>query len=113
MEQQMTDAYSYTDAYSRNLGWVTRDEQATLRKKTIAIAGMGGVGGVHLLTLTRLGISNFRIADFDEFGLVNFNRQAGAMMSTLAQPKAAVLTAMAKDINPEVTIEIFGTVASQ
>jgi molybdopterin/thiamine biosynthesis adenylyltransferase len=108
MEQQMTDAYSYTEAYSRNLGWVTGDEQATLRKKTIAIAGMGGVGGVHLLTLTRLGISNFRIADFDEFGLVNFNRQAGAMMSTLAQPKAAVLAAMAKDINPEVTIEIFG-----
>ena len=48
---------------------------------------MGGVGGVHLLTLVRLGISKFRIADLDSFEVANFNRQVGAMMSTLDQPK--------------------------
>lgn len=103
----MTDLFSYSEAFSRNIGWVTEAEQSALRTKTVAIAGMGGVGGVHLLTLARLGICHFRIADFDTFGLVNFNRQAGAMMSTLGQPKVEALKRMALDINPEVQIETF------
>ena len=71
------DHFAYDAAFSRNIGWVTEAEQATLRRKRIAIAGMGGVGGGHLLTLARLGIGAFNIADFDTFDIVNFNRQAG------------------------------------
>lgn len=104
----MTDLFSYSEAFSRNIGWVTEAEQAALRTKTVAIAGMGGVGGVHLLTLVRLGISRFRIADFDAFGLVNFNRQAGANLSTLGQPKVEAMKRMALDVNPELQIETFG-----
>ncbi|WP_157265197.1 ThiF family adenylyltransferase [Azohydromonas aeria] len=104
----MDPQFLYQDAFSRNIGWVTRAEQAVLRGKRIAIAGMGGVGGVHLLTLARLGIGSFRIADFDVFDVVNFNRQVGATMSTLNQPKAEVLKAMALDINPELDIQAFG-----
>lgn len=103
----MTPAFSYSQAFSRNIGWVTSEEQAQLRGKRVAIAGMGGVGGVHLLTLARLGIGAFHIADFDVFDIVNFNRQAGAAMSTLGQPKAEVMAAMARDINPEIDVKIF------
>jgi hypothetical protein len=99
--------FSYDTAFSRNIGWVTRAEQATLKSKCVAIAGMGGVGGVHLLTLVRLGIGAFHIADFDTFDVANFNRQVGASMSTVGQPKAEVLAAMARDINPDVSITIF------
>ena len=53
------DHFAYDAAFSRNIGWVTEAEQATLRRKRIAIAGMGGVGGGHLLTLARLGIGAF------------------------------------------------------
>jgi len=102
-----TPAFSYTDAFDRNLGWFTDKEQQSLKGKTIAIAGMGGVGGVHLLTLVRLGVSNFRIADLDTFELANFNRQVGAMMSTLDQPKVDVLARMAKDINPQAQVTQF------
>lgn len=103
----MSNTFSYSDAFSRNIGWVTAEEQQTLRKKKIAIAGMGGVGGVHLLTLARLGIGSFHIADFDTFDIPNFNRQIGATVSTLGKPKAEVLTAMARDINPELDIKVF------
>lgn len=99
--------FDYHEAFARNIGWVTEAEQAALRGKRIAIAGMGGVGGVHLLTLTRLGIGAFNIADMDTFDVVNFNRQAGASMSTVGQPKAEVMARMAKDINPELDIRIF------
>ena len=99
--------FSYHDAFSRNIGWVTQDEQASLRGKRVAIAGMGGVGGAHLLTLARLGIGAFHIADFDRFDIVNFNRQAGAAVSTLAHPKVEVMAAMARDINPELDLRLF------
>ena len=103
----MTNAFSYHQAYSRNIGWLTTEEQEILRHKRIGIAGMGGVGGVHLLTLARLGIGAFHIADFDVFDVVNFNRQIGATLSSLGKPKATVLANMAKDINPELDIKIF------
>jgi len=103
----MNNTFSYQDAFSRNIGWVTAAEQVALRHKRVAIAGMGGVGGVHLLTLARLGIGAFHIADFDTFGIENFNRQVGATVSTIDLQKVEVLAAMARDINPEVDIEIF------
>ena len=99
--------FDYSHAFARNIGWVTRDEQQRLRQKRVAIAGMGGVGGVHLLTLVRLGVGNFRIADKDVFDLVNFNRQVGATMSSVGRPKVDVLAEMARAINPEVQIDIF------
>lgn len=99
--------FSYETAFSRNIGWLTVEEQALLRGKRVAIAGLGGVGGAHLLTLTRLGIGAFHVADFDTFALANFNRQAGAMVTTLGKPKTEVLVEMAKNINPELTIQVF------
>ena len=99
--------FDYQQAFSRNIGWVTRAEQQVLRNKRVAIAGGGGVGGVHLLTLARLGVSKFHIADFDTFDIVNFNRQVGASMSTLDQPKVDVMARMARDINPEIDIKVF------
>lgn len=99
--------FDYDAAFSRNIGWVTQAEQHQLRGKRIAIAGLGGVGGHHLLTLIRLGIGAFHIADFDTFDLPNFNRQAGAMTSTLGQDKLGVMIRQAKDINPELDIAGF------
>lgn len=106
----MPDAFSfsYDLAFSRNIGWVTPDEQARLKTRRVAIAGVGGVGGVHLLTLARLGITRFHIADFDAFDIANLNRQAGAFMSTMGLPKAEVAARMARDINPEAQVEVFG-----
>ncbi|WP_341643732.1 ThiF family adenylyltransferase [Thauera sp. SDU_THAU2] len=103
----MKEDFDYTAAFSRNIGWVTSEEQAALRGKRIAIAGMGGVGGVHLLTLARLGIGRFNISDFDDFDIVNFNRQAGAVVGSLGQPKAEVLARMAAEINPMTEIRMF------
>lgn len=103
----MSVNFDYKTAFSRNIGWVTEDEQEALSTKRIAIAGMGGVGGFHLLTLARLGIQHFHIADLDTFELANFNRQAGASMRSLGRHKAEVLAEMAREINSEVEITVF------
>ena len=99
--------FEYSPAFSRNIGWVTEAEQHKLKNARIAIAGLGGVGGAHLLTLARLGISNFNISDFDDFDVHNLNRQAGAFMPFMGQPKLDTIAKMARDINPEIDLRLF------
>ena len=99
--------FNYQAAFSRNIGWLNADEQARLRKMRVAIAGLGGVGGAHLVTLSRLGIAQFNISDLDRFELQNFNRQAGATMGSVGEEKVEVLRRMAHDINPESDIRVF------
>jgi tRNA A37 threonylcarbamoyladenosine dehydratase len=107
LQSRIVMPFDYDEAFSRNIGWLTRQEQALLRHKRVAIAGLGGVGGVHLLTLSRLGIGKFHLADFDTFELPNFNRQAGATVSSLGQEKLEVMMRQARDINPEIDIAAF------
>lgn len=100
-----TNDFSYQVAFTRNIGLVSRVEQDRLRHTTVALPGLGGVGGLHLLTLARMGFGRFHIADFDEFSLANMNRQHGAFMSTIGQDKLKVMTKMVQDINPEVQLK--------
>ena len=99
--------FDRNQAFARNIGWLSEGELATLASARVAIAGLGGVGGSHLLTLSRLGIGRFNISDFDVFELVNFNRQAGATVSHLGRPKIDVLAEMALDINPQLALTRF------
>ena len=105
----LAEHFDYGTAFSRSLGWVTEAEQQILRSKRIAIAGLGGVGGSHLLTLTRLGIGSFTIADLDIFEQENFNRQAGASMRHVGREKIDVLEELALDINPELNMVKFSS----
>lgn len=101
------NTFDYSTAFSRNIGWVTESEQRSLSQARIAIGGLGGVGGIHLLTLARLGIGCFNLADFDVFDIVNFNRQAGATVRTIGCHKLDVMCDMALDINPSIELRRF------
>ncbi len=105
----LPEHFDYETAFSRNLGWVTETEQQILRARRVAIAGLGGVGGSHLLTLTRLGIGSFNIADLDIFEQENFNRQAGASIRHVGREKIEVLAELALDINPELHLGEFSS----
>ena len=102
-----TAAFSYQEAFARHLGLFNPEEQDRLRSSRVAIAGMGGVGGIHLITLARLGIGAFHIADPDDFELVNFNRQYGATLRSLGQGKAEVMAEEARAVNPELQLRVF------
>jgi molybdopterin/thiamine biosynthesis adenylyltransferase len=99
----------YNNAFSRNLGWLTLEEQQSLAKKRVAIAGVGGVGGHYCEALARLGVQNFTIADFDVFEIANFNRQNGAGVSTLNKEKTEIIQSRIFDINPEADVRILKT----
>lgn len=100
--------FDYNLAFSRNNGITNQQEQLRLKNATVAIAGMGGVGGDYLITLARIGIGNFKISDFDEFEMGNFNRQYGATMSTIGRKKMDVMRELTLDINPDAQLQTFG-----
>ncbi|MDO9047765.1 MAG: ThiF family adenylyltransferase [Methylobacter sp.] len=100
--------FNYDLAFSRNQGITSDEEQLRLKNATVAVAGMGGVGGDYLITLLRMGIGNFKISDFDDFELANFNRQYGATMSAIGRQKMDVMAELALDVNPEANIKIYG-----
>lgn len=96
--------FNYDEAFSRNLGLISKLQQEKLKTLRIGIAGMGGVGGDYLITLARMGFQNFIIADFDRFELANFNRQYGAMVSSVGQPKTLSMEKLVKEINPQIQV---------
>ena len=96
-----------TNEFSRNIGLLSEVEQELLLKSRVAVAGAGGVGGLHILTLARLGVGNFNIADPDTFEAANVSRQFGAFRHTYGQNKAEVLAEMVLEINPAADIKLF------
>ncbi|MEA3544243.1 MAG: ThiF family adenylyltransferase [Thermodesulfobacteriota bacterium] len=96
-----------THEFSRNIGLLTVEQQEKLLRSKVAVVGAGGVGGLHILTLARLGIGHFNIADPDIFEPANASRQFGAGQTTYGQNKAEVLARMVQDINPQAVVNIF------
>lgn len=99
--------FDYQEAFSRNIGWVTEEEQQRLKDSKVAIGGLGGVGGDHAIVCARLGISNFHISDLDAYDYANFNRQAGAFLSTIGEEKSVVMERTLQDINPNAMVKNF------
>ena len=102
-----TKAHYYSEAFSRNLGLLTLAEQERLSEACIAIPGMGGVGGVHLMTMARMGVGRFHLADFDVFETVNINRQYGARVPDFGRNKLEVMNETALSVNPYAEIRTF------
>jgi molybdopterin/thiamine biosynthesis adenylyltransferase len=99
-------SWCYEEAFARNVGLISPEEQQRLRRTRIAIVGMGGVGGVHAVTFARLGVGAFTIADPDTFAIANTNRQYGATVKAMARSKVEVMAEVLRDINPEVDLRI-------
>jgi molybdopterin/thiamine biosynthesis adenylyltransferase len=98
----MNDLYKLI--FSRNIGLLTESEQDKLRRSAIAIAGVGGVGGLLAERLIRLGVGKIEITDPDSYEESNLNRQFGSSMLNVGQNKAEVVFAYLKDINPQAQI---------
>lgn len=101
--------YDYFEAFSRNLGFLSREEQTRLRHARVAIAGLGGTGGAQVHALARMGVGRFHLADPDTFELVNFNRQSGATIPNIGRLKTEVARETILAINLEADIQTFDT----
>lgn len=104
----MTEPFAYESFTTRNIGFVSDEEQARLREACIFVCGVGGMGGAAFMALVRAGIGHFIIADIDRFETSNLNRQVFAHAGTLGRGKAEAAAEAARQINPEIAVEVLG-----
>jgi len=74
---------------------------AKLKGSTVAVLGIGGVGGIAAEALARSGIGRIILIDKDVVDITNVNRQIHALTTTVGQPKAELMRERIKLINPE------------
>jgi tRNA A37 threonylcarbamoyladenosine dehydratase len=84
-----------------------------LKKCTVAVIGLGGVGSYAAEALVRAGIGHFILIDFDRVNESNINRQLIALHSTIGMLKTDLVAQRMKDINPQVDIQIISEFLSQ
>ena len=95
------------DRYARNYTSLTKDQQSILRDTTVAIVGLGGLGGYILENLVRLGVKNFHLIDKDVFEITNLNRQLLCTEDNLGKYKAEEAALRARLIQNEVNLNVF------
>lgn len=93
--------------FSRNLGFISEEEQVRLNQSSVAIAGAGGDGGMLAVQLARLGVGELRLADPDPFEAENINRQACCTTKTVGVNKAEAVGQYVQEINPDIKVSIF------
>ena len=75
-----------------------------LKDSSVAIFGVGGVGGYVAEALARSGVGNIAIFDSDKVAKSNLNRQIIATTATLGRDKVEVLKDRLESINPEIVV---------
>lgn len=77
-----------------------------LKNSTVAVFGIGGVGGHAVEALARSGVGHIHIVDHDTVALSNINRQIIATMDTVGRDKVDVMKERILSINPEAEVVV-------
>lgn len=83
---------------------ITKEKVDILKKKTVLILGIGGVGGFVVEALARCFVGTIILVDYDKVDISNINRQIIALHSTIGKEKTEVLKERILDINPNCTV---------
>ncbi|AVF47526.1 tRNA threonylcarbamoyladenosine dehydratase [Elizabethkingia anophelis] len=75
-----------------------------LKKSSILIVGMGGVGSFAAEFIARSGVGNLTIVDGDIIDITNINRQLPALHSAVGDDKVELMARRILDINPELNL---------
>ncbi|MDO4378288.1 MAG: tRNA threonylcarbamoyladenosine dehydratase [Erysipelotrichia bacterium] len=92
------------EIYTRVINLIGTDKWQKLQKKTVLVAGLGGVGGYALEALVRSGIGRFIIVDKDTVDITNLNRQIIATQDTIGKNKTDTFEERIYRINPQIQV---------
>jgi tRNA A37 threonylcarbamoyladenosine dehydratase len=87
--------------FSRNELAIGPEGLETLKRSTVAVLGVGGVGSFSVEALARSGVGRIVMIDKDVVDITNINRQLHALLTTIGQPKAELMKERIAQINPE------------
>ncbi|NLJ80299.1 MAG: tRNA threonylcarbamoyladenosine dehydratase [Firmicutes bacterium] len=86
--------------FSRTEMVVGKENLRLLAASTVAVIGLGGVGGCAAEALARSGLGTLVLIDPDRVSISNLNRQIIALESNLGKPKVIAMKERIEDINP-------------
>jgi len=96
--------------YLRNLGTIGLEGQARLLRATVAVVGLGGLGGYIVEALARMGVGRMILIDGDVFEEHNFNRQLLSAEAKLGMGKVQAARRHVAEINS--AVEVIGHTAT-
>lgn len=76
-----------------------------LATASVAVFGVGGVGGYAVEALARAGVGRLTLVDFDVVAPSNINRQIHALDGTVGRAKVQVMAERCRAINPAIRVE--------
>lgn len=92
--------------FSRTELLLGSDGISKLKKASVAVFGVGGVGSYIAEALARSGVGNITLVDNDTVNITNINRQLIALHSTLGMLKTEAAKIRIHDINPECNVTL-------
>ena len=92
------------DPYSRTELLLGSEAMQKLKNATVAVFGLGGVGGYVVEALARSGVGALELIDHDTISVTNINRQILATRNTVGQSKAETAKARVLDIDPGIRV---------
>ena len=93
------------DQFTRTRMLLGSEEVDRLRKASVLLFGIGGVGGFTCEALARAGVGRIHIVDKDVVDITNINRQIIATHDTVGRPKVEVMKERILSINPAAAVE--------
>ncbi len=89
------------EEFERSALLLGEDAIEKLSRTTVAVFGIGGVGGHATEALARCGVGRLVLVDADTVAASNLNRQTIALQSTIGMKKTDAARARILDINPD------------
>jgi molybdopterin/thiamine biosynthesis adenylyltransferase len=96
---------SKVERYLRNHDAISESEQAILATKRVLVVGCGGLGGMVIECLARIGVGHLRVVDGDVFDESNLNRQLLSSTMNLGRPKVLAAQQRIMAVNPLVEVD--------
>ena len=93
--------------FSRTELLIGEEALGKLRRTTVLVLGVGGVGSHCIEALARSGVGRLILVDNDKVSLTNINRQSIAYHSTVGQYKTSLMKDRIRDICPEIRVETY------
>ena len=94
------------DPCSRTALLLGTDAMEKLKNATVAVFGLGGVGGYVLEALARSGVGALVLVDHDSISPTNLNRQILATHTTLGMDKVEAARDRVLDIDPRIRVTV-------
>lgn len=93
------------ERYLRNHDAISEEDQAFLATKRVLVVGCGGLGGMVIECLARIGVGYLRVVDGDVFEESNLNRQLLSSTMNLGRPKTLAAQQRVMAVNPLVEVD--------